>query len=215
MAAPQGLTPLEKTSLRTGYQSKYAVAGFMEVLKYLPSNSESPSSSTSTSTSSSSSNSSSTPITSTMSPLSPSNPISQSLLIQSESLRGRIVVYGDSYCFEQQSTVKAGCKNLLSSFFDYVDSGTIKIPEFNNSKNNNNLSSQELSFEFLKKDEFFERNLMDSSRKLSKTEMVQLDKERKARMWEFSRSEKIISYYFFSVYSCIFFFSNQFFLFIF
>ena len=60
-------------------------------------------------------------------------------------------------------------------------------------------SSSNSYFEFLENEEYFQRNLMDLSRSLSKSETAQLEMERKARAWEFSRYAEGHVFYIFIV----------------
>ena len=192
MTAPQALVPLEKTSLRGRKQFTHAVGGYFEVTNNSISQSFTPSRNTSVATSSILSKSSDSG-TGTGTGIGITH---QSIL--SEIQKGRIIVYGDSSCFEQEPISKIGCEKLLTSFLDFIDYGTFKIPDLNISMSAENSSSNSY-FEFLENEEYFQRNLMDLSRSLSKSETAQLEMERKARAWEFSRYAEGHVFYIFIV----------------
>ena len=115
MTAPQALVPLEKTSLRGRKQFTHAVGGYFEVTNNSISQSFTPSRNTSVATSSILSKSSDSG-TGTGTGIGITH---QSIL--SEIQKGRIIVYGDSSCFEQEPISKIGCEKLLTSFLDFID----------------------------------------------------------------------------------------------
>ena len=198
MTAPQALVPLEKTSLRAGKQFTHAVGGYFEVSdNSLLSSAINPSVAVAVAISSTLSNSSYSRIGTGTRSGTEIGSSHQSVL--SEIQKGRIVVFGDSSCFEQEPTSRSGCEKLLTSFLDFIDHGTFKIPDLSISKSTTN-SSKNSYFELLKDEEYYQRNLMDLSRPLSKSETAQLNIERKARAWEFSRYAKRHVHYLFIVH---------------
>ena len=198
MTAPQALVPLEKTSVRGRKQFTHAVGGYLEVSDDSISQSFTPSRNFSVATSSILSKSSdSRSGTGTGIGIGTGTGFTNQSIL-SEIQKGRIVVYGDSSCFEQEPISKIGCEKLLTSFLDFIDHGTFKIPYLNISMSTEN-SSRNSYFEFLENEEYFQRNLMDLSRSLSKSETAQLEMERKARAWEFSRYAEGHKFYIFIV----------------
>ena len=105
--------------------------------------------------------------------------------------KGRIVVYGDSACFEIQPKSRAGCEKLLSLFLDFVDSGSLIPKLIQHEKDVLNKKTSELmkysQFELLKGREYLEKNLMSGWKILTKSETDKLENERSGRAWELSR----------------------------
>jgi hypothetical protein len=195
-------TPTAVTSLRAQHAEVQAVAGFLEARDdsafKLPHSSSSSSSSSSFSLSSLSASFSS----------STSSSSSSSLLSSTLPPRGRIVVYGDSSCFEISSSTESneGCKELLNTFLNFTSTGSLLRDLENINKNINKNENEnigdygsilgtELSqYELLTKIRYFEPLLMNVSQPMSKAEKLALKTERRGRAWEFSRYVEWIKY---------------------
>ena len=188
-------TPTAVTSLRAQHAEVQAVAGFLEAcddsaFKLLHSSSTSTSSSFPLSSLS----------TSFSSPTSSSSSSSSSSLLSSTP-RGRIVVYGDSSCFEISSSTESekGCRELFNTFLNFTSTGSLLRDLENTNENENKNKNKnigdlgstlgtELShYELLTKNRYFEPLLMNMSQPMSKTEKLALKTERRGRAWEFSR----------------------------
>jgi hypothetical protein len=180
-------TPTALTSLRAQHAEVQAVAGFLEArddsaLK-LPHSSSSSSSSSSFSLSS---------LTATF-----SSSTSSSLLSSTLPPRGRIVVYGDSSCFEISSSTESeeGCEELLSTFLNFTLTGSLlrDLENINRNKNKNigdlgsTLGTELSQYELLTKNRYFVPLLMNVSQPMNKAEKLALKTERRGRAWEFSR----------------------------
>ena len=191
-------TPTALTNLRAQHAEVQAVAGFLEARDdsafKLPHSSSSTSSSSSFSLSSLSATFSSPTSTSS----------SSSLLSSTLPPRGRIVVYGDSSCFEISSSTESneGCKELFNTFLNFTLTGSLlrdlENININENKNIGDLGSTlgtELSqYELLTKNRYFEPLLMNVSQPMNKAEKLAVKTERRGRAWEFSRCAEWIKH---------------------
>ena len=103
---------------------------------------------------------------------------------------GRIVVYGDSSCFDLNTdpTQQIGCEKFIDSFLQYVKNGTLPstLKLSKKRKANDVLSdiSTSSEYEFLDEIPYYSPLLSNASHAMSKQLEKELQQERAGRAWE-------------------------------